>query len=111
MRGGLLIPLHWGTFVLAFHDWSEPADRLWSEAKAEGVTLAVPRPGDGSMSTSAGGRRLVAGDRLIGGVLISRAGHARRGQRVRCRGRPAGHAGWRPMAPGRAADESVAAAA
>jgi L-ascorbate metabolism protein UlaG (beta-lactamase superfamily) len=46
VRGDLLIPLHWGTFVLAFHDWSEPADRLWSEAKAEGVTLAVPRPGE-----------------------------------------------------------------
>jgi len=46
VRGGLLIPLHWGTFVLAFHDWAEPVDRLWSEAKAEGVTLAVPRPGE-----------------------------------------------------------------
>ncbi|GIF50485.1 L-ascorbate metabolism protein UlaG (beta-lactamase superfamily) [Asanoa ferruginea] len=46
VRGGLMIPLHWGTFVLAFHDWAEPADRLWSEAKAEGVTLAVPRPGE-----------------------------------------------------------------
>jgi L-ascorbate metabolism protein UlaG (beta-lactamase superfamily) len=43
--GDLLIPLHWGTFNLAFHDWSEPADRLWREAKARGVRLAVPRPG------------------------------------------------------------------
>jgi len=46
VRGGLMVPLHWGTFVLAFHDWAEPVDRLWAEAKAEGVTLAVPRPGE-----------------------------------------------------------------
>ena len=46
LGGGLLIPLHWGTFVLAFHPWGEPADRLWAEAKAEGVALAVPRPGE-----------------------------------------------------------------
>jgi L-ascorbate metabolism protein UlaG (beta-lactamase superfamily) len=46
VRGGLMVPLHWGTFVLAFHDWGEPADRLWAEAKAEDVTLAVPRPGE-----------------------------------------------------------------
>ncbi|NJC70479.1 Zn-dependent hydrolase [Planosporangium thailandense] len=46
LRGGLLIPLHWGTFNLAFHDWSEPVDRVWREAKARDVTLAVPRPGE-----------------------------------------------------------------
>jgi len=46
LRGGLLIPVHWATFVLAFHPWGEPADRLWREAKARGVTLAVPRPGE-----------------------------------------------------------------
>ena len=44
--GGLMVPLHWGTFVLAFHDWAEPANRLWAEAKAEDVTIAVPRPGE-----------------------------------------------------------------
>jgi L-ascorbate metabolism protein UlaG (beta-lactamase superfamily) len=46
VRGGLLIPVHWGTFVLAFHPWGEPADRVWEESKARGVTLAVPRPGE-----------------------------------------------------------------
>lgn len=46
VRGGVLIPVHWGTFVLAFHPWAEPADRLWDESKARGVTLAVPRPGE-----------------------------------------------------------------
>ena len=46
LRGDLLIPLHWCTFNLAFHDWAEPADRLWREAKASDVRLAVPRPGE-----------------------------------------------------------------
>ena len=46
VRGGLMVPVHWCTFNLALHDWSEPADRAWREAKARDVTLAVPRPGE-----------------------------------------------------------------
>jgi L-ascorbate metabolism protein UlaG (beta-lactamase superfamily) len=46
VRGGLLVPVHWATFNLAFHAWAEPVDRLWREAKARGVPLAVPRPGE-----------------------------------------------------------------
>ncbi|MEU8190481.1 MBL fold metallo-hydrolase [Micromonospora carbonacea] len=46
LRGGLLLPVHWATFNLALHDWSEPVDRLWAEAKARDVRLAVPRPGE-----------------------------------------------------------------
>ncbi|MEV4544172.1 MBL fold metallo-hydrolase [Micromonospora echinaurantiaca] len=46
LHGGLLIPVHWATFNLALHDWSEPVDRLWAEAKARDVRLAVPRPGE-----------------------------------------------------------------
>jgi L-ascorbate metabolism protein UlaG (beta-lactamase superfamily) len=45
LQGELLVPVHWCTFNLAFHDWAEPVDRLWQEAKARGVRLAVPRPG------------------------------------------------------------------
>jgi L-ascorbate metabolism protein UlaG (beta-lactamase superfamily) len=46
VRGGLMIPVHWGTFNLALHDWAEPVDRVWREAKDRGVQLAVPRPGE-----------------------------------------------------------------
>ncbi|GGQ56815.1 MBL fold metallo-hydrolase [Couchioplanes azureus] len=46
VRGGLMIPVHWATFNLALHDWAEPADRAWREAKARDVRLAVPRPGE-----------------------------------------------------------------
>ena len=45
LGGGLLIPTHWGTFNLAFHDWFEPANRLVKAANASGVTVAIPRPG------------------------------------------------------------------
>ncbi|MEH1015164.1 MBL fold metallo-hydrolase [Micromonospora sp. CPCC 206060] len=46
LRGDLLVPVHWATFNLALHSWAEPVDRLWREAKARGVRLAVPRPGE-----------------------------------------------------------------
>jgi L-ascorbate metabolism protein UlaG (beta-lactamase superfamily) len=46
VRGGLLVPVHWATFKLALHAWTEPADRVWAEAKAREVALAIPRPGE-----------------------------------------------------------------
>ena len=45
-RGGLLVPVHWGTFALAFHGWTEPAERVLEAASAAGVPVAVPRPGE-----------------------------------------------------------------
>ena len=40
----LMLPVHWGTFNLAFHDWREPPERLL--AAAEGVVaVVVPKPG------------------------------------------------------------------
>jgi L-ascorbate metabolism protein UlaG (beta-lactamase superfamily) len=42
----LLIPIHWGTFVLAYHPWSEPAETLVTEARKRGATVLTPRPGE-----------------------------------------------------------------
>lgn len=42
---GLLIPVHWGTFNLAMHAWTEPVERLLVAAGRAGVPVAVPRPG------------------------------------------------------------------
>ena len=42
---GVLVPIHWGTFRLAPHPWSEPAERVLEAAAAEGVEVGVPRPG------------------------------------------------------------------
>ena len=46
VRGGVMVPVHWGTFNLALHDWAEPVDRAWREAKDRGARLVVPRPGE-----------------------------------------------------------------
>ncbi|MFY9552468.1 MAG: MBL fold metallo-hydrolase, partial [Thermoanaerobaculia bacterium] len=45
LEGGLLIPVHWGTFNLAFHDWNEPIARIAVEAARLGVPFVVPKPG------------------------------------------------------------------
>ena len=44
-NSGVLMPIHWATFRLAPHPWAEPAERLTEAAAAEGVEIAVPKPG------------------------------------------------------------------
>lgn len=44
--GKVLLPIHWGTFNLAYHAWNEPAERVVAAAEAAGVTLVMPRPGE-----------------------------------------------------------------
>ena len=46
LRGGVMIPVHWGTFNLAFHSWRDPVDRAAAEAAKDGVKLYVPKPGE-----------------------------------------------------------------
>jgi L-ascorbate metabolism protein UlaG (beta-lactamase superfamily) len=43
VRGELLVPVHWATFNLAMHSWSEPVERLLTAA--DGLRVAVPKPG------------------------------------------------------------------
>jgi L-ascorbate metabolism protein UlaG (beta-lactamase superfamily) len=45
VQGKLLLPIHWGTFNLAFHAWDEPAERVVAAAPAAGVPLVMPKPG------------------------------------------------------------------
>jgi len=42
----VLIPIHWGTFVLAYHAWSEPAETLVTEAAKRGVPVLTPMLGE-----------------------------------------------------------------
>lgn len=44
LRGRLLLPIHWGTFNLAYHAWDEPAERV--VAAAGGSAIVMPRPGE-----------------------------------------------------------------
>lgn len=46
VRGGVLMPIHWATFDLAFHAWVEPVTRLLTAAAAHGVSVLIPRPGE-----------------------------------------------------------------
>ncbi|GAA2152156.1 MBL fold metallo-hydrolase [Kitasatospora kazusensis] len=46
LKAELLVPVHWCTFNLGLHPWSEPVERLLAEAKSQAVPLAVPRPGE-----------------------------------------------------------------
>lgn len=45
LRGRLVVPVHWGTFVLAPHPWAEPAELMLAAAAEAGVEVAVPRLG------------------------------------------------------------------
>ncbi|MET3962873.1 L-ascorbate metabolism protein UlaG (beta-lactamase superfamily) [Marmoricola sp. OAE513] len=46
VHGDLLLPIHWGTFDLAFHSWSAPVEWLVEDAATRDVVLALPRPGE-----------------------------------------------------------------
>lgn len=46
LRGHLLVPVHWATFNLAFHEWAEPVTRLQDAAARVGVPIATPLPGE-----------------------------------------------------------------
>ena len=45
VKGRVMIPVHWGTFDLALHGWTEPPERIAAAAERAGVQIAIPRPG------------------------------------------------------------------
>jgi L-ascorbate metabolism protein UlaG (beta-lactamase superfamily) len=51
LRGRMLLPVHWGTFQLALHAWSQPAEHLWEHAGDTAV--AFPLPGQTVVAGSA----------------------------------------------------------
>lgn len=50
--GGVMLPIHWGTFNLAAHAWAEPGE--WTKAAADGVGQAVALPVPGQSFEPAG---------------------------------------------------------
>ncbi len=44
--GGVLLPIHWGTFNLASHAWAEPGEWTKDAAEEVGQAVAFPRPGE-----------------------------------------------------------------
>ena len=57
VRGKVLLPIHWGTFNLAFHAWDEPAERVVGAA-GESTRLVMPRPGESVEPATAGAVQL-----------------------------------------------------
>ena len=41
-----MLPVHWGTFNIAFHDWDEPIKRAVKAANERNVDLVTPRVGE-----------------------------------------------------------------
>jgi L-ascorbate metabolism protein UlaG (beta-lactamase superfamily) len=46
LGGGALLPVHWGTFALAMHDWDDPIERLVAQGAKRDVQLVLPRLGE-----------------------------------------------------------------
>lgn len=45
LGGGTLLPVHWGTFNLALHDWDEPAETLLTLATERRARIVTPQIG------------------------------------------------------------------
>lgn len=41
-----MLPVSWGTFKIAFHDWDEPIKRAVKAANENNVELVTPRVGE-----------------------------------------------------------------
>lgn len=46
VRGKVLLPVHWGTFDLGLHAWTEPIERTLAAAEKRDVRALTPRPGE-----------------------------------------------------------------
>ncbi len=46
VKGELLLPIHWGAFTLALHEWSDPIERVTKETNRLGVKITTPQIGE-----------------------------------------------------------------
>lgn len=46
LSGKRFLPIHWGLFTLASHNWTEPMERTVVVAERLGVSVLTPRPGE-----------------------------------------------------------------
>ncbi len=45
LRGELLLPVHWGTFNIGIHAWTDPIERMIKTATNKSVDFVAPMPG------------------------------------------------------------------
>jgi len=57
LKGKVMMPIHWGTYNLAFHPWYEPVERVLKAATTNKVSLLLPCPG---MPTDVNGKALIS---------------------------------------------------
>ncbi len=46
VRGKVMVPIHWGAFTLALHDWNDPVERVVAAAKRLNAAVSTPRIGE-----------------------------------------------------------------
>ncbi|WP_088042210.1 MBL fold metallo-hydrolase [Bacillus sp. EAC] len=46
VKGQVLVPIHWGAFTLAFHDWNDPVERVLKAAKDSNLQISTPKIGE-----------------------------------------------------------------
>lgn len=46
VKSKLLLPIHWGAFTLAFHEWTDPVVRAVQAAEEKGIPITTPFIGD-----------------------------------------------------------------
>lgn len=46
IKASVMMPVHWGKFALAFHEWNEPIRRVVAEAHRSQIPLTTPRIGE-----------------------------------------------------------------
>jgi L-ascorbate metabolism protein UlaG (beta-lactamase superfamily) len=45
LRGKMLLPIHWGTFNIGIHAWTDPVEKMIKAAAKKSVKFVVPKPG------------------------------------------------------------------
>jgi L-ascorbate metabolism protein UlaG (beta-lactamase superfamily) len=46
LKSKLTMPIHWGGFTLAFHDWTDPVERIIAEAEKFDLPITTPKIGE-----------------------------------------------------------------
>lgn len=46
LKSKLTLPIHWGGFSLAFHDWTDPIERFIDKAKEFDIAITTPKIGE-----------------------------------------------------------------
>jgi L-ascorbate metabolism protein UlaG (beta-lactamase superfamily) len=46
LNSKLTLPIHWGAFTLALHDWTDPIERMTIKAKTLNLPVTTPKIGE-----------------------------------------------------------------